>query len=125
MIEFHEPGEPRVRVCYRYTFNMAKNLRPGSSCPATLRGHIDIVLHAFPGEHFRELFLRRTGAPPHLSTILVSVVNVWEGHLTRNWRATTRRRSGRTCRRGRTRATAGTSTSACRLPDLEVQAGSP
>ena len=77
MIEFHEPGEPRVRVCYRYTFNMAKNLRPGSSLPCDLAwADIDIVLHAFPGEHFRELFLRRTGAPPHLSTILVSVVNI-------------------------------------------------
>ena len=82
MIEFHEPGEPRVRVCYRYTFNMAKNLRPGSSLPCDLAwADIDIVLHAFPGEHFRELFLKRTGAPPHLSTILISVVNIWEGHL--------------------------------------------
>ena len=77
MIEYHEPGEPRVRVCYRYTFNMAKNLRPGSSLPCDLAwADIDIVLHAFPGEHFRELFLKRTGAPPQLSTILVSVVNI-------------------------------------------------
>ena len=82
MIELHEPGEPRVRVCYRYTFNMAKNLRPGSSLPCDLAWEeVDIILHAFPGEHFRELFLKRTGAPPLLSTILVSVVNVWEGHL--------------------------------------------
>jgi len=61
---------------------MAKNVRPGSSLPCDLAWEeVDVVLHVFPGEQFRELFLKRTGAPPNLSTILVSTLNIWEGHI--------------------------------------------
>ena len=59
MIEFHEPGQPRVRVCYRYTFNMAKHVKPGSSLPCDLAWEeVDVVLHVFSGEIFRD-FLGR------------------------------------------------------------------
>ena len=88
LVEYAEPGFPRVRVCYQYQFNMKHTLQPGARLPCGLDWQaIDVVLHLFPNRHFREQYLVKTGAPATLRAVVVNVFDVYQALLALRLRA--------------------------------------
>jgi hypothetical protein len=91
LIEFKDSGgggdDLRVRVCYRYTFNMKKNLKPGSKLPCGLEwDEVDVVLGLFNAPAITSMFLPRTGAPKDFAArfprlTVISVTDIYEALL--------------------------------------------
>ena len=81
-VAFHEPGFPRVKVCYAYQFNMRKNLKPNTPLPHGVDWrHVDAVFHMFPNDHFASTYLTNTNAPAGLRAAVVSVNDIYQDAL--------------------------------------------
>lgn len=88
LFEYEESGYPRVRVCYQYMFNMKKNLRQNAPVACDLDwADVDVVLHLFPNDHFKDEYLKKTNAPKDVRAVFVSVIGIYEGTLKSQLRA--------------------------------------
>ena len=93
MVQFKsksDPSLPLVRLCYQYTFNMQKNIKPGNKLPCDLEwGDVDVIFALHKRREIEEFYLPRSNANidqlKHLR--IVSVLRIYQGLLSLQARA--------------------------------------
>ena len=81
LFEFQD-DDYTTRVCFQYMFNMKKNLKAGAKLPCDLDWQsLDLVLSIFPNHLMKDFYLPKLRAPPDISTIFLSVMDVYQATL--------------------------------------------